>query len=175
MFNEKHQILAIQRGVLWNYTSKVLELYRCPTGRRGEARTYSMPDCYLVKNPVSSVIAQIGANESMLVKKMEQLKRPSERIVFIDEGFATPSVWTIFYYQERWWDPVPIRHGMGTDFTFGDGHCEYWKWQDPRTREFGLWANSLANPNDASFRRERQRDNKDIYRLVMAIWGRVGW
>jgi prepilin-type processing-associated H-X9-DG protein len=41
--------------------------------------------------------------------------------------------WTIWYDQEQWWDQITARHGDGTNFSFADGHSEYWKWKDPRT------------------------------------------
>ena len=37
----------------------------------------------------------------------------------------------------QWWDPPPVRHGDGTNFSFADGHADYHKWEDPRTIEVG--------------------------------------
>jgi hypothetical protein len=116
-----------------------------------------------------------GADESMLIKNRYSIKRPAERMAFLSEGYASPVTWSIFYRQPRWWDPVPIRHGIGTCISFADGHIEYWKWRDARTREFGEKAYALEDPDQTSYWRELQPDNEDIYRLVKAIWGRVGW
>jgi len=171
--NPEHQELAIQRGLLYPYCGKSIDVYRCPTARRGEMRTYSMPDCFAYTNP--GVAQYAGATTDMLIRKRSQLKRPAERMLFLDEGFCTPTTWSIFYKEPQWWDPVPIRHGVGTTLVFGDSHAEYWKWRDARTIEFGLAAGAMENPDEASYWREGQRDKEDIEKLVPAIWGGVGW
>jgi prepilin-type N-terminal cleavage/methylation domain-containing protein len=172
--HREDQILAIQRGVLWPYT-KDLGLYRCPTATPVEARTYVMPDSYAYQPHELGLCNTHGASPSMLLKKRDNIKRPAERMAFLDEGFASPVTWSIFYRQPRWWDPVPVRHGMGTCVSLADGHVEYWKWSDERTREFGLKSLDLEDPDQASYWREVQDENADITRLVKSIWGRVGW
>ena len=171
-FNKEHQMLAIQRGVLWDYAGKNLDIYRCPTGMQDEVRTYSLPDSFAHN---SGIVKSAGADEGMVVWTLNQLRRPSERMIFLDEGFATGSTWSIYFVQPRWWDPVPVRHAVGTTLSFGDGHAEYWKWEDSRTVEFARAAYALENPQQASLWRQRQRNNEDIYKLVRAVWGRVGW
>ncbi len=171
--NAEDQELAIERGALFPYCGKNIDVYRCPTGKRGEMRTYSMPDSFAYTN--TGVVECAGANASMLVRKVSDLKRPAERMVFLDEGFCTPTTWSIFYNQERWWDPVPVRHGAGTALSFGDGHSEYWKWRDERTVNFGVKANALENPDEASYWREIQLANEDIEKIVKAVWGKVGY
>ncbi len=169
--NAEDQTLAIKKGLLWQYTQNV-EFYGCPNTLKGDVRSYSMPDSFAQN---STIPITAGANKSMVVYKMSQLLRPGERMVFVDEGFASSSTWSIFYYQQRWWDPVPLQHSDGTTMSFGDGHSEYWKWQDSRTIEFGKAARALENPNEASYWRERQRGNQDITRIVKAVWGKIGW
>ena len=171
--NPDHQELAIRRGSLYRYCGEDIDIYRCPTGKRGEMRTYSMPDSFGYDNPGVATFA--GAKTSMMVRNLLDLKRPAERMLFIDEGFCTPTTWSIFYAQPQWWDPLPIRHGVGTTGSFGDGHSEYWKWRDQRTIDFGRAAADLENPDEASYWREVQHGNEDIEKLVRAIWGSVGW
>jgi len=85
-------------------------------------------------------------------KRRQQIKRPSDRLVFIDEGFLTGESWSVCYARESWWDTVPIRHGNGTNFSFADGHSEYWKWKGG------------AQPN-----------NEDLHRVQRAFWGKLGY
>ena len=165
--NPEHQELAIKRGLLYPYCGNNIEVYRCPTGKRGEMRTYSMPDSF---GGVAGV-----SRSSLTIRRRSDLKRPAEQMLFLDEGFCTYSTWTIFYNQSQWWDPVPIRHGIGTTLAFGDGHSEYWKWRDQRTIDFGLEAAATDNPDTvASFWRPIQPDNEDIEKLVRAVWGMWG-
>lgn len=172
--NREDQITAIKRGVLWPYT-KELGVYRCPTAPKEEARTYVMPDSYAHQPRELHLCKTHGADESMLLRNRDSIKRPSERMTFLGEGYATPETWSIFYKEQRWWDLVPIRHGMGTTISFADVHVEYWKWKDKRTQEFGKKGYALEDPWQASYWRQIQRGNEDITRLVKAIWGRVGW
>jgi prepilin-type N-terminal cleavage/methylation domain-containing protein/prepilin-type processing-associated H-X9-DG protein len=172
--NPEHQRLAIKRGVLWPYT-RSLELYRCPTATVEEARTYVMPDVYEYEEWAWDLCDEHGASPSMLINNRYNIKRTSERMTFLDEGWSSPMTWSIMYSRPAWWDPVPIRHGIGTTVGFADGHVEYWKWQDERTRVFGEQANALPDPDEASYWRELQEGNPDIERLIRAIWGKIGW
>ncbi len=171
--DREDQLKAVKRGTMWEYCGENEDIFACPTCVNDYARTYSMPDSYL--NPDSGVITTAGATRDMVVVKIEQLQNVDRRMVFLDEGIIGHTTWSIFYFQSRWWDVVPIHHDDGTTLSFGDGHCESWRWVDDRTIEFGRAASALDNPNDASYWRERQEGNEDIERLVKAIWGRVGW
>jgi len=171
------QIMGIQRGVLWPY-AKDLGLYRCPTATTNEAHTYIMPDSYAYQSHELGLCNTHGADPSMLIKKIDAIKRPAERMTYMDEGYASPMTWSIFYIESRWWDVIPIRHGIGTTVALADGHVEYWKWSDSRTIDFGRKANASGDIDQiwaASYWREVQPDNTDITRFVKAIWGRVGW
>lgn len=170
---EEQQREAIRRGPLWPYCGGAIDVFRCPTGRLGQARSYSMPDSF---NYVDiGLLALTGATESMLIKNIATLRNTAGRMLFLDEGWATPSSWTIFYNAPRWWDIVPERHASGTTLAFADGHTEYWKWEDERTRTFSREAMAMANPNDATYWRRVEPGNEDIRRLVTAVWGKVGW
>ncbi len=166
------QELAIRKGLLFPYCGNNVDVYCCPTAKREEARTYSMPEPFA---NTTAGITMAGANASAQIRKRSQLKRPGERMLFLDEGFCTPATWSIYYSQQKWWDPVPIRHGNGTTLVFGDSHSEFWKWRDQRTVDFGKEAAALANPNDAASWGRVEPGNEDIANIVKAVWGQVGW
>ena len=75
--NREDQIAAIKNGVLWSYT-KDLGLYRCPTATTVEARTYVMPDSYAYQSHELGLCNTHGADESMLLKNRNSIKRPAE-------------------------------------------------------------------------------------------------
>ncbi|OXU15514.1 DUF1559 family PulG-like putative transporter [Sedimentisphaera salicampi] len=170
---KKQQLQAIKRGLLWPYAGGNLDLYLCPTSRKGQARSYSIPDCYAYDN--LGILDTNGASESMLIDKLLKVRRPAERMLCIDEAWATPASWSIMYDMPQWWDPVPMRHSMGTNLAFADGHAEYWKWKDSRTRSFAEETERLPNPNDATYWRRVEPENTDLIRLIEAVWGRRGW
>jgi len=163
----EQQIQGIERGLLFQYCPS-LKLYKCPTGIRGEVVTYAIVDA------MNGYDAIPGA-EGQIVKNRNQIRRPGERAVFLDEGRLSPASWTIWYDQERWWDQITARHGDGTNFSFADGHSEYWKWKDPRTiniakMDIDYWQNTGRNGNLSS-----NPGNQDLYKVQKAVWGELGY
>ncbi len=158
---------AIHRGLLYRYAPSE-KMYKCPTGVRGEFVTYSMPESLNVYN-------SIPGTDGLIVTKRSQMKRQSERMVFLDEGRLSNNSWTIWYDQERWWDQITARHGDGTNFGFADGHSEYWKWKDPRTlkvakADFDWWQSTGRGSADS-----QQSGNEDLRRTQRAVWGKLGY
>jgi prepilin-type N-terminal cleavage/methylation domain-containing protein/prepilin-type processing-associated H-X9-DG protein len=163
----EQKIQDIRDGSLYRYCPEV-KLYRCPTGVRGEAVTYAVPDAM-------NGYDQMPGTKELMVYRMMQIKRASERIVFLDEGRLSPNSWTIWYDQERWWDQITARHGDGTNFGLADGHSEYWKWKDPRTLEvakmdYNYWQNTARNGAES-----QSPGNEDLHRVQRGVWTRLGY
>ena len=169
---EQNQIRAIEEGALFPYC-KTGKLYKCPSGLRGEMRTYSIVDS----------MNGWPTKPDLIIKNRMRIDRPGERVVFVDEGWVTLASWSIPYDREAWWgsavtqpgiltggnrnfDPPPVRHGDGTDFSFADGRSEYWKWLDRRTIEYGKMMVG-SNP--------LQPGNPDLHRTQRAVWGKLGY
>ena len=151
------QIKAIKSGKLYEYC-KNLKLYKCPTGIRGELRTYSA---------VSSMnTIPGGSKKGKVFKNRMNIPRQAERIVFIDEGHISNYAYNVFYNQPKWLDIPPLRHGNGTNFSFVDGHSEYWKWKNPLTVKFGKGEQGAS---------DNQPGNEDLERTQRGIWGELGY
>jgi prepilin-type N-terminal cleavage/methylation domain-containing protein/prepilin-type processing-associated H-X9-DG protein len=171
--SEPVQIKAVKDGALFPYC-KNERLYGCPTGLRGEMRTYSIVD---------SMNGWPSAGAPTIKNRMK-ITRPGERLVFLDEGWVTFASWSVPYDRESWWgsrvttpggilaggnrnfDPPPVRHDNGTSFSFADGHSEYWKWKDPRTVEYATMTVG-ADPH--------QPGKPDLYQVQEAVWGKLGY
>jgi len=160
---------AIKEGALWPYASE-LKLFKCQTVNRKAmdyynmtsppARTYSICDSMNCKD-----WSDMGAT---IIKRRMQIKNAANRGVFVDDGGTCPSAlggWTVYSNQYKWWDPPPVRHGDGTNFSFADGHSDYHKWEDSRTIEFGNRIPPTANS-------EVQNGNVDIAWASRVVWGR---
>jgi prepilin-type N-terminal cleavage/methylation domain-containing protein/prepilin-type processing-associated H-X9-DG protein len=155
---------AILRGALYPYCGNE-KLYRCPTVRiqEGTLRTYSVVDSMNCKNWDS-----MGA---VMLKRRLEIREPAHRFVFLDDGGAGQAHmggWTVYVQEEKWWDPPPIRHGDGTNFSYADGRSGYVKWNDPRTIEYGKWA--LENMDAFS---DPQPGNEDIRLAAIGVWGQA--
>ncbi len=163
----QQQIDGIKRGLLFAYCPNV-RLFKCPTGIRGEVVTYAITDAM---NGYDAIPGAAGH----VVKNRTQIRHPSQRAVFIDEGRLSPASWTVWYDQERWWDQITARHGDGTNFSFADGHSEYWKWKDPRTvkvakMDYSYWQNTARNGAESNM-----PGNEDLHNVQKAVWGELGY
>lgn len=164
---QEARLNEIRRGKLYPYCPNV-KLFKCPTGVRGEVVTYAIPDS------MNGYYAIQGA-EKQIKTLRTQIRNLSEQIVFLDEGRLSPASWTIWYDQERWWDQITARHGDGTNFSFADGHSEYWKWKDPRTlavakADYTQWQSSGRHGPESM-----QMGNADLQRVQRGVFGNLGY
>ncbi len=167
--SEQERIQGIKDGLLYQYCPN-LKLYKCPTGIRGELVTYAIPDAMNGYDHIDD--GDIG---DYIVRRRMQLRQPQRRAIFLDEGRLSPQSWTIWFHQERWWDQITARHGDGTNFSFADGHSEYWKWNDPRTldvakMDYDEWQNTGRQGAQST-----QPGNEDLHKVQRSIWGKLGY
>jgi len=171
---EQTQLMAIRAGALYPFTKNV-KLYRCPTGVRGEMRTYSIVDSINGYRREGTYIGDVGVRVGptvLWVKKRTEIRvpGPADRIVFLDEGRVTPDSYATHYVNERWWDPPHVRHGEGTNVSFADGHADYWKWKGKKTIETGKMANPLHQMVP-----QTPEEFEDLHKIQKAIWGQLGY
>jgi prepilin-type N-terminal cleavage/methylation domain-containing protein/prepilin-type processing-associated H-X9-DG protein len=160
---------GIKDGALWKYT-KNFDMYKCPTGYVDEMVTYAMSLAMNGRDDLES-----NAGELWPVFKMQtNVPRPSERMVFLDEGYSSPSNWSVAYGEPSWWDEPSTRHSDGTNFSFADGHAEYHKWKAEATRERGRRTDRIfigwfePDPDD-------KLAQEDLRWVQMAMWGKLGY
>jgi prepilin-type N-terminal cleavage/methylation domain-containing protein/prepilin-type processing-associated H-X9-DG protein len=141
--SRQQQIAAIRDGIFWqgNYV-RDLGAFACPTGIRDEMLTYNIFDGVNGMprtGTYSGVTPTTGPNGHKLwVKKRGEIFQPAERLVYIDEGWATPDSFAVHWADTfTWWDTAPVRHGDGTNVSFADGHVEYHKWKGIATIKWG--------------------------------------
>ncbi len=157
------QKAEIERGALFKYT-KDTKVYRCPGGKANHMRTYSIT-CALNGDGSSLV----DGNAMLWVKNKSLIRRPNERIAFIDEGRTVEPAenrsFKISYYNHEWIDPPSARHSGGTTFAYADNHAEYRKWTGADTVTYGLTytGGSPATSGGSQDCRDMRRD----------IWGKL--
>ena len=179
---EPIQIQAIRAGALFNYC-KTEKIYRCPTGIRGEMRTYSIVDSMNGLARSGTINADgtgVRVGKTVLwVKRRGQITipGPAYRLVFLDEGRVTPDSYAVHYNSDVWWDPPAIRHGDGTDVSFADGHSDYWKWKGRETVDVGKnhpdWRSWPPPPIPYWFVTLSPEGWEDLHMLRKAVWGRL--
>lgn len=167
--SEAQQIRAMKTGVLFPYV-KNLKLYKCPTGVRGEMVTYSIVGSMWGGSTAPST----GHPEELSIKNRMQIHRPSEKFVFVDEGKWPGSPWGVWHDKPMWWDIPTVRHSNGTNWSFADGHSEYYKWRDRRTMDLAELRSPYENvePDYASV---SQPGNEDLVWIQMRMWGKLDY
>ncbi|MFC1780675.1 type II secretion system protein [Planctomycetota bacterium] len=163
----EEQIEGIKVGELWPYVKNV-DLYKCPTGERGEMLTYSIMD------GVNGKPREFTANDSTLcVKNVLDIKNPSQRLVFIDEGYVSPDSFATYYDKELWWDDPPVRHSDGVTVTFADNHAVYRKWKGADTVKFGKDYERDFSQNDYAPTTDEGR--MDLHWIQKGCWEKMGY
>ncbi len=166
---------AIRLGALFPYC-KAEKVYRCPTGVRGEMRTYStaygMNGCFDAPGTYEGNRGVRVGNTVLMVKKRAEIisPAPAYRLVFLDEGRITPDSYAIHYLVPRWWDPPFVRHADGTNVAFADGHSAYWKYRGKETIEVGKSPDPPHNYTPST-----EDGIADVQQMQIATWGRLGY
>ena len=171
------QSSAIRDGALWPYCQD-LKLYHCPTGLRYDIRSYAIVDGM-------NGLRRSGTVEGVhWIKNMSQILQPSVRLVFIDEGWATPDSFAVVFNQALWWDDPPIRHGDGTAQSFADGHSAWYRWKGKWTVAYGRATIGIHPQNfyppgtpipDGTIVPATSADYEDLYWLQTGCWGELGY
>ena len=172
---------AIRAGALFKYC-KDENLYRCPTGMRGEMRTYTITDAMNGLRRDGTYIGKVGARNGrtvLWIKRRTEISTPgpAQRIVFLDEGRITPDSYATHYLNQQWWDPPFVRHGDGTNVSFADGHADYWKYMGSKTLEIGKLA-AVPGRNASDLHQMvpvSDDDFQDLYKMQRAVWGALGY
>jgi len=164
-YEQKKQ--AILEGALYPYVNNI-KSYHCPTGSiaKTELRMFTIMDSM---NCIGWSAGQAGPGSKMF-KKRANIKDAARRAVFFDDGGTggnTMGGWTVYTTTYRWWDPVPIRHGNGTTWSFADGHVDHFKYSDNRTIKFA------RKPPQQQVRQDAGEGNADNYQMRFWVWGQV--
>ena len=180
--DEESQLEAIREGALWPYI-KDPGLYQCPSGMQGEKLTYAAMDSV---NGVSRAgTATMGGHTSasgrservgttvLWLKKRTEVRRPADRTVFIDKGWAAPDSHATHYQQATWWDEAPVRHRDGTNVSFADGHAEYHRWNGVDTIKYGRQQQKGQSSKHRA--PETTAGQGDLEWLQTGCWGRLGY
>jgi prepilin-type N-terminal cleavage/methylation domain-containing protein/prepilin-type processing-associated H-X9-DG protein len=159
---------ALRDGALFKYL-KQTKLYQCPTGVRGEMRTYSI---MFSMNAICHTGQFHDGWRGKFVKQTTDIKQPAARIVFIDEGRITPDAFAVNYNVEQWWDDPPVRHGAGTTVAFADGRAGYRKWKGMDTIKR---AKLVEMGHSGNWAPETREGREDLYWMQRGTWGKLGY
>jgi len=174
---------AIEDGALWDYV-KDYDVYKCPTGRRGEAVTYATVDSmnalarsgtYSGGNRLTATGLRNGRTV-LWIKRRDEISSPgpAQRMVYIDEGAMTPDSFAVHYDNPGpWWDDPPSRHGDGTTLSWADGHISHLKWSAAETIQ---WARDHRDYyGGGGFNPSTPEGKQELEDFRKWVWGKLGY
>ncbi len=134
----------IQMGLLYPDVNSA-GIYHCPADQlSGHDRSYSM-QAQLAPYAMGQPIVVDPGYPPMYSEIQIRETSPSSTIVFLDESPNTinDGFFAVLVDASQWGTDLPAYwHTHGCNFSFADGHAEYWRWGDART--------SSPNPNAGS-------------------------
>jgi prepilin-type N-terminal cleavage/methylation domain-containing protein len=161
---------ALEKGLLFPYL-ETTNVFRCPIAQKNELRTYSMPQSM-------NGFAGTSWGGGEILTRINQIKKPGNRITFLDDYiYDWDACWMVYYDEPTWWNITPIRHGSGGNvFSFADGHSDFHAWKDRRTIELAERCNedNLRGIKNAGYT-ENQPGNEDLVWVQRAVWGKLGY
>jgi prepilin-type N-terminal cleavage/methylation domain-containing protein/prepilin-type processing-associated H-X9-DG protein len=180
---EREKKDAIEEGALWEYVNDY-DVYKCPTGRRGEAVTYAVVDAMnglsrtgtaTGSNPITARGNRVGRTV-LWIKQRSEISTPTsaERMVYIDEGAMTPDSFAVHYNQRGpWWDDPPVRHGDGTTVSWADGHVTHLKWKAAETIKRAR--DTADYYGGGGWMPQTPEGLQELEEFQKAVWGKVGY
>jgi len=114
-------------GLLFEYVNDI-DAYHCPTDK-AKWRTYC------ITGGLNGEGIWVSTTEvKPPVTKISHVRRPSDKVVFVEEQRSYSSnSWIMPLTQPFWNDRVAIWHGNAGNLGFADGHAEKKQWVDEST------------------------------------------
>jgi len=146
---EATNTVLIQWSLLYPDVNNV-GVYHCPADTAANLdpanhdRSYSMQPQLALYN--EGAPTAVDANYPPMYSEGQiRETSPAATIVFLDEspGSINDGFFALDVTATQWGTDLPAYwHTHGCNFSFADGHAEYWRWHDPRT--------STTTPNSGS-------------------------
>jgi prepilin-type N-terminal cleavage/methylation domain-containing protein/prepilin-type processing-associated H-X9-DG protein len=160
----EQRVEKLKKGAMYKYAPD-LKVYRCAEAPKFVHRTYVMANSMNAHNSAAA-----ANEEGQVFKRMGEIKKSFQKIVFVEEKITTPDAMQILANQP-WWENYPdwpgLMHENGTTIGFADGHGEYWNWQCKETIALAALRGLPSNITTYT----RPSCKKDIVRFQLGVWG----
>jgi len=164
--NYEDRVEKMKQGALYKYAPDV-KLYHCPEADKNMHRSYVIPNS--MNGRWDNCDPYYG--QGQVVKMLGQIRKASQRIVFIEERWPTPDAMIIPFLRPEWtdYDRPSCMHETGANLGFADGHAEYWRWACQETLDYCKTGSATSPSPDTT------HCKKDIIKVQRAVWGGLGY
>jgi prepilin-type N-terminal cleavage/methylation domain-containing protein/prepilin-type processing-associated H-X9-DG protein len=165
----EQRVEKLKKGALYKYVRNP-KVYRCLEAPKFVHRTYVM--CNSMNAHCNG-----GMPEGTVFKRIGEIKKSAQRLVFIEERITTPDAMQVTaedyaddHVSGQLWptyvDWPGVMHDNGATVGMADGHGEFWAWQCTETidaaKEHRRPITNGSGPKSCK---------KDAVRLQVAVWG----
>ena len=149
----QNRLRGVRTGAIYPYIRNV-QPYHCPSDPRlyeGDGynteeayrvfRSYSLPDILMGDVTEADYVSYRSVHFKDIVRKYKTITQPESKYIFVEHGgylggwfynsAACSFIPEIDNYHYGWRDPIGGFHPDGFTLSFGDGHAEYYRWQEP--------------------------------------------
>ncbi|MCJ7729068.1 MAG: type II secretion system GspH family protein [Sedimentisphaerales bacterium] len=160
------RVEKMKQGALYKYAPDV-KLYHCPEADKDMHRSYLIPNS--MNGSWDGCPGNYG--QGQIVKMLGQIKKASQRIVFIEEKWPTADAMIIPFLVAEWtpYDRPSCMHETGANLGFADGHAEYWRWACRETLDYCKTGDASTPSPDTT------NCKKDIIKVQRGVWGALGY
>lgn len=144
----------IKNGRLFAYNTS-LAIYVCPADdyKRNGTTKIARVRSFSISGQMNSDVPGVNANYPIRKKTSDIVNpSPSGASVFVDESSTTlEDGYFAIQVDNRLWQNCPTdRHSHGGNFSFADGHSQYFKWLEPKTGKYS-YNEAAQKPVDRDF------------------------
>lgn len=167
----EQRVDKLKKGALFRFCNNI-KSYRCPEAAKNMHRTYIIPES------MNAFMTTPYHGEGTIIKRMQQIKKSAERVVFFEEKTISPDAFMFPYVnlgtQPYWDSDMPnIMHGTGANFGFADGHADYHAWLCATTLEMCKLPGQPTSFTPYLNRAVTECQNVDGKWMENAIWGEI--
>ena len=162
----------IENGILWSLNTSPA-IYRCPMDQSKVRDPLTGLETAQIRNRSYNMNGTVGCTATPWISaytRIDQMKRPGPSGIFIftevhedcifDAHFGTapasnPYVFNQNQPQDTWGEIPSDRHNRGANFSFADGHVEYWRWKTKKSP--GIWGRRVSGTDELQDLRRVQK------------------